>query len=161
MNFRDLYSTVLLRRQRLLEACLGLPGSILNRTDFGLSQRNLIGETNTSSILDVLNQLFQGEDYWLRVTLEREKSVYPIGGFGTVEELIVAFKTHQGSLLLLTGMGPEGGWGETFTLPDTLEISYSAEIIFVQYLCNEWRSWGMAQQLFLLNGIEPPILELI
>ncbi len=122
---------------------------------------NLTSDKQNYSLLDVLNKIFAGEDHWLRVTLERETSVYPDGGFATVEELDNAFRDHQASLLTLTGMGPEGGWEAWFALPDAPELSYPASVIFAQFLCNEWRLWGMAEFLLKANGLEPPILDLI
>jgi hypothetical protein len=161
MNQRELYASILLRRQRLIDTCRGLPKSILHRVDFISHTTNLVGDTHIPSLMQILNRIFLNEDIWLRVTLEHEQSVYPDGGFGTVDALDEAFRIHQGSLLLLTGMGPEGGWSATFSLYDAPEVCYAAEVIFTQFLQNEWRLWGMMEVLFRMNGIEPPIIDLI
>lgn len=159
INISEWYSTNLVRRQRLLDVCLTLPKSILEkRFEVSLIANHTI---ISSSILDLWNEIFQKEDYWLRQVLERESSVFPSNGFNTLKEIQKAFITHQGELLTLCGLGPEGGWDARFELPNYSDVLYRGETIFWSWMLDESRLRGKICQILEINGIESPPQEFI
>ncbi|MCX7834683.1 MAG: hypothetical protein N2450_01280 [bacterium] len=153
-TYSEWYTTNVLRRFQLLEFCETLPSSIVTKQNHFTVLLN--PTTIAPSILDLWNTIFKNEDYWLRQTLEKEPSLYPLEGFSSLQDIKATFEENQGSLFTLCGLGPSGGWDNLFELPHYPEIQYTGHTVFWNFLLEESFLRGSIHQILLEFGFQGP-----